>query len=140
MKKCRKCERELGVEEFYMDRSQKDGKTKQCKTCIKESEAERRQKYGCRKQGIYRRKHLLKQFGLTPKNFEEMLEGQGGKCAICGGEDPKGRGKNFSVDHCHKTNKVRALLCQLCNTGLGFYRDDPELLRKAAEYVESFRK
>lgn len=43
------------------------------------------------------------------------------------------------MDHCHKTGQHRALLCKLCNPGLGFFRDDPLLLRRAAEYIEGYQ-
>lgn len=49
-----------------------------------------------------------------------MLEGQGGGCAICGATEA-GAGKSFHVDHCHETNKIRGLLCNRCNTHLGWY-------------------
>lgn len=140
MKKCRECGRELDVSAFYTDRSQKDHKTRRCKECIKKYEMEWRRIHGCRDKGDYPRKYRLKEYGLTLEDFREMLKKQEGKCYLCGASDPKGRGKNFHVDHDHKTNRVRALLCSTCNMGLGFLRDDPELMRKAAEYVESFRK
>ena len=45
----------------------------------------------------------------------------------------------MGVDHCHATGKVRGLLCHPCNAGLGFYRDDPRLMREAAAYIERSR-
>ena len=64
-----------------------------------------------------------------------MFEEQGGRCAICSTEEPGGNGNHFSVDHNHKTGKVRALLCNHCNTGLGKFQDDPDLLRIAQLYL-----
>lgn len=75
----------------------------------------------------------LRTFGLTPEMFQEMLDAQGGGCAICGGLERKGHA--LSVDHCHATGKVRGLLCGNCNRGLGLYKDNPERLIKAAEYL-----
>ena len=61
---------------------------------------------------------------------------QGGGCAICGiTVDPTH--KQLSVDHCHNSGKVRGLLCTLCNTALGSFKDDPELLQKAINYVSN---
>jgi len=62
-----------------------------------------------------------------------MYEEQDGKCFIC----KKKSSKNLAVDHCHKTNNVRRLLCSECNTGLGLFYDDPKLLLKAAEYLQT---
>ena len=61
---------------------------------------------------------------------------QDGRCFICG-QIPSSRG--LLLDHDHETGKMRALLCHNCNGGLGFFRDDPELLVKAAGYVLSFK-
>lgn len=70
---------------------------------------------------------------MTLEQYEALLAVQGGRCAICGGVNPSGR--RLSVDHAHATKQVRGLLCGLCNRGLGAFRDDPILLRKAIGYL-----
>lgn len=66
-----------------------------------------------------------------------MLYRQKHVCYICGGvEIIKGKKIGLSVDHCHKTLKVRGLLCGNCNRGLGLLQDNPDFLRKAADYIE----
>jgi len=64
-----------------------------------------------------------------------MVDDQDGVCAICG-EPPGGRWKKLHVDHDHETGRVRALLCVSCNRALGWFRDNPEILRKAIVYLE----
>lgn len=78
-------------------------------------------------------------FGVTAEQYYQMLEEQGGVCAICK-QPPSGRFKKLAVDHCHKTGKVRGLLHSGCNTALGRFGDDPEVLRNAVAYLESSRK
>lgn len=65
-----------------------------------------------------------------------MLSIQNFSCAICGGNDFERIGRVLSVDHDHKTGKVRGLLCLTCNSGLGIFKDDPVLLKKASSYLE----
>jgi hypothetical protein len=63
-----------------------------------------------------------------------MSERQKNVCAICGLKcvtKPR-----LSVDHCHSTGRIRGLLCGVCNTGFGMFKNSPELLRKAALYAE----
>lgn len=72
----------------------------------------------------------LKQYGLTEVLYHKMLKEQNGLCAIC-----KNKPKRFSIDHCHSTGRVRALLCNNCNAGLGFFKDSPELLVIAEAYL-----
>jgi hypothetical protein len=82
-------------------------------------------------------------YGLTRTTYFLLLDKQDGGCAICGSNDPKGRGR-FHVDHDHaccpgKTSCgkcVRGLLCHFCNLMLGNARDEPAVLRRAAEYLE----
>lgn len=84
-------------------------------------------------------RELKRRFGITVDDFDGMLNAQGGVCAICGGTNravhADGAPRHMAVDHCHKTNRVRGVLCDACNRGLGFFRDDPELLWKASEYL-----
>lgn len=66
-------------------------------------------------------------------DYEAQLAKQGGKCAICF-KPPSGK-KILGIDHCHKRGKVRGLLCDRCNTGLGLFLDDPANLRMALYYL-----
>lgn len=86
---------------------------------------------------------MKRSFGMAEGEFEKMLEAQNGLCAICGQPetvlDSKKQLRSLSVDHDHATGKVRALLCTRCNQGLGQFRDNPDLMRKGAAYVEAHR-
>lgn len=78
------------------------------------------------------RKTKLKRFGLTLEAFNAMVEAQGGKCAICNRLPSR---ENLDIDHCHKTGKVRGLLCSGCNRAIGYMSDDPVRLIAAANYL-----
>jgi NAD(P)H-flavin reductase len=81
--------------------------------------------------------HHLKKYGLTPDRYEQMIAERNGRCWVCG-DPPKGRHvKRLAIDHCHKTNKVRGLLCDPCNQGLGKFQDDPKRLLMAALYLQA---
>jgi len=86
--------------------------------------------------------NLKKQYGITLGDYDAMARTQNGLCAICNNPeyslDKDGGPRMMAVDHCHETGKVRALLCARCNKALGAFKDSPELLRKAALYIESF--
>jgi hypothetical protein len=79
----------------------------------------------CRKE-----RKLIAHYGLTLLEFTAMQAEQKGLCKMNCGK------LGTNVDHCHSTGKVRGLLCSNCNTGLGLFNDNPELLRLAAHYVE----
>lgn len=82
---------------------------------------------------INRRSLLKTKYGLTPKDYNALLASQGGVCAIC----RRRPAHRLCVDHDHQTGKVRGLLCACCNGGVGQFRDDPTLLRLAADYLEA---
>lgn len=73
-------------------------------------------------------------FNLTPIEYYILLERQGYQCAIC--PNWLDLGKHTHVDHCHKTKIIRGILCAKCNRGLGEFRDNPAILRKAIAYLE----
>jgi hypothetical protein len=79
-----------------------------------------------------RKSHLKRRFGLTPEDYDRMLDEQGGGCAICG--DAPGA-TALHVDHDHDTGVVRGLLCFRCNSALGNLRDDPDTIGAALAYV-----
>jgi len=76
--------------------------------------------------------------------YQQLLELQDNNCAICRkGEsiidNSTKKPRALAVDHCHTTGKTRGLLCSFCNTGLGLFRDDPEILEQAKNYLEQHR-
>lgn len=96
-------------------------------------------------QHYVRRRRLAEKYGLTPGDVDRMLAEQGGVCAICQGSatsvnGASGKTVDFCVDHCHVTKKVRGMLCSGCNRGIGLLQDNPELLLRAAAYLQRFPK
>ena len=97
----------------------------------------------------FRTRELWRCHKLTPERYDEMLAEQGGVCKGCGRTPEKERYRRLSVDHDHaccpqKRNTcgkcVRGLLCGDCNKAIGSLKDSPELLRRLADYIESYRK
>lgn len=86
---------------------------------------------------------LKKYYGITLDQYNEMALAQNQRCDICKREetavDKHGVPRHMAVDHCHATGGIRALLCSSCNKALGGFKDDPALLRAAADYVERYR-
>ena len=81
---------------------------------------------------------LRKNYGIDTQEYNRILEKQGGLCAICSTDQPGGRkNKYFAVDHCHRTGKVRGLLCMSCNIMLGQADDNTTTLQNAINYLES---
>lgn len=91
----------------------------------------------------HRALNLLRRYGITEEEYQDILKKQKSKCAICGSGKPipskhskDGSPQRLAIDHCHKTGKVRGLLCFSCNRGLGYLKDSPKLLNKAIDYLE----
>ena len=86
---------------------------------------------------------IERKFGISEEYYFSMLEKQGFKCEICKIplEDYKNQGYRdfFSVDHDHKTGKIRGLLCDKCNRALGFFGENEETLLNAAEYIRKYK-
>jgi hypothetical protein len=78
----------------------------------------------------------LDRFGLSPSDYDFLLKLQGYNCAICH-KPLKLKQYKFAVDHCHDSDDVRGILCVRCNTALGSFDDDPDMLLRAAEYLNN---
>lgn len=101
------------------------------RTRIDETSEERRLRY--------RLKIKLDRLGMTVEQYEAMLQAQGYRCAICRSDKAGGAVNDrysWHVDHCHKTRRMRGLLCTHCNLALGRVRDSTELLRAMLAYLE----
>lgn len=84
-----------------------------------------------------RRQHI-RTYGIQPEDYEKMLLEQNGVCACCGEVETSKSRKHLSIDHCHITGKVRALLCNRCNRGIGAFSDNIDNLRNAVLYLEKY--
>jgi len=78
--------------------------------------------------------HRFRTYGLSVPDFNRLLAQQNGVCAIC--REPEREERSLSVDHDHRTGRVRSLLCSGCNKAIGFLRESPLLARAAATYLE----
>lgn len=152
MKTCSKCKQAKELAAFNKDLSKPDGLHSHCKQChsdrwnrikndpelrAKRSTANRnwRQANPERFTKGVRCATLRKKYGLSSNDFDLLLADQGGGCAICGSLRSLGNG-SLHVDHDHVTGKVRGILCQPCNTGLGKFRDRQDLLLRAVSYLK----
>jgi hypothetical protein len=79
-------------------------------------------------------KSIARRYKLNIDEYRNLFEKQNNLCAIC--NLPNIKNKRLCVDHCHKTGRVRGLLCHWCNTALGYLHDNPELLKKALDYLQ----
>lgn len=82
-----------------------------------------------------RHSYYTRKYGITPEEAVAMFEAQGSVCKICKSDTP-GSSKNWHVDHCHSTGKVRGILCNHCNLMLGYAKDNQQILCAAIEYLQ----
>lgn len=147
MKYCKQCNQQKSKTEFYKHNETIDKLRNQCKNCsllsIQKRRKENPEKYKeqCRKTNQELKEYQYfwkakKFFNLTKNDYLVMEKQQNYKCKICKGIQYSHK-QFFCIDHDHKTNKVRGLLCDLCNKGLGHFKDDCNLLRNAIEYLNN---
>lgn len=109
----------------------------------KESIRVRSKKYYKESQHVIK-SHNLKKYKISLEEYNNMLLSQNNLCSICNQEETSlsslGKVKNLAVDHCHKTGKVRGLLCWKCNVSLGRFKDSIELLQNAIDYLKKSRE
>ena len=99
----------------------------------KEEKKKYNKEYDSKRIEIKREHNLLREYGITIKDYNDLFIKQNGKCAICGNLPNK---RGLFVDHDHETGKIRGLLCHNCNIGLGMFYDNNILLQNATKYLE----
>lgn len=139
-KLCNSCKQWKPLEEFVKAVNTTTGKASKCKECINGSRVER-----WKNDPEFKKRHLKQnkksrlklRYGLSVEDYEGLILQQGNKCKICNVEfDNNDKNKAARVDHNHQTEKVRSLLCVTCNVGLGYFKDNHELLFKASQYLK----
>jgi hypothetical protein len=145
-KRCNTCKRKKLLKEFYKNSLNKDGYANQCKKCKVEymkglnarPESKARINVAAKKwrqsdegKEYHKDFKFRQRYGITLETYKQMALSQENRCAIC-----KEVSDKLVVDHDHETGKVRALLCDSCNTGIGHFKENAVTLKSAAEYVE----
>lgn len=148
-KKCVKCKKDKEINEFHIKDSKTGLKDSRCKSCVKKYKAElyiknpskwmlRQKKYRAENPTKYQEtlkrsnnRKYIHRYGITLEQKLKMLNQQNGLCNICQTDIAT----RSCVDHDHKTGIVRSLLCDNCNTGIGMFKENPELLLKTIEYL-----
>ena len=142
-KQCSKCSEYLKWDCFR--RRKQDGKLylhSSCKKCNKinwnkwiESNKEHYEKIKKQGQNLFHHEHKkYERRGITKKQYETVFEIQEGKCAIC--KNPSKDKQTLVMDHNHKTNEFRGLLCRECNRALGLFGDNINILQNAVTYLQ----
>lgn len=156
MKICYLCKNGLSLNEFYKNNKSKDGYQHRCKKCAKETVSNwqkqnpkkvhtrnmrwekrhpdkvkrKRSKY--RNSDTYKNWYYQKYYNITLKTYLLLSEQQDNKCLICSKKE------SLHVDHCHKTGKIRGLLCGNCNKAIGLLKENKNNLNNAILYLEKF--
>ncbi len=138
MKKCSKCKEIKSYLSFSKNVSTKDGKEYSCKTCHSARFRRYKANNKAKVQKQTKRANLKRKYGLTLEAYEEMLIRHSNRCAICATliSDLTLQGSYICVDHNHVTGKVRGLLCNDCNQGLGRFKDNLLIIDNAKLYLE----
>ena len=96
-------------------------------------------KFNVMRPDYHKEKHLAYAYGLSIEEYEKMRLAQNCRCAVCGKHEQDTHRKRLFVDHDHSTGKIRALLCQQCNTALGMVNDDKDVLFALVGYLEEHK-
>ena len=140
VKVCSTCGEEKDLSSFWRKTLTKKDGTKSCRPSCKECAIKKKLDIYHNEGGKELQKKrsfraLMRSYGITEEIYEQERIKQQYKCFLCGTHEQTQHHGRLFVDHCHETGKYRGLLCILCNTGLGSFKDDIEVLQKAIEYI-----
>lgn len=134
--KCPDCGKAKSASEFYVDRKKVNGLSTYCKACCRvrakaayarnpDAAKAAHRAWVAKNRDVVRLHKIKAAYGLSAEAYAAMPP----VCVICGAET------GLCVDHSHQSGRVRGLLCGPCNKGLSFFRDNPSLLYRAADYI-----
>lgn len=154
MKKCTNCNITKEISKFYKHKGKKDGLRSHCSECLQKQfkikstdvnfkvkrkllqrEYRKNPDFKKREKEWQRKTNFKRSYGITVDGYNFLFNKQNGNCAICGLNQINFKRK-LAVDHCHTTKKIRGLLCDHCNPGLGYFKDSEILLNKAIKYLK----
>lgn len=128
-KHCKHCKEDKHLDLFQKDISRIQGVRPECKECTSKA---RKKRYSV---DATRKHNLDAKYGEDSiSTYSNLFKEQEGVCAICK-QAENGRYKHLSVDHCHTSLKIRGLLCNNCNRGIGLLQENKEILQNAVEYL-----
>lgn len=144
---CSKCKIEKPFSEYFKDTHREIGIRCRCKECCNLDTIEWREKnrseynnyaaaWRAKNPNRQHATDIKRNYGLTIEQYNTMLIEQKCQCKICGKQhDPSVKRGRLYVDHDHKTGEVRALLCGACNSGIGYFNHDTEIILRAIKYL-----
>jgi len=149
--RCRNCDTIKPLTSYHNDKKNKNGKSTRCSSCarlstkswreqnLERSRAKSKELYNLHKDRYLknsRNNYLKRKYKLSEKDYQQLENLAQGNCTICKTPFGTGRWDKAVVDHCHKTQLVRGLLCRQCNIGLGAFKDNPSYLINAISYLK----
>ena len=142
---CSRCREVKEASEFFPRPDREGARQSHCKECnrarnrtpqAREWQRRQREKHRAKRLPEMRDRRLMRLYGLTPEEHNAMEAAQNSLCAICNRPERLKGGRRLSIDHCHSTGAIRGLLCSRCNTAIGSFDDNIELMRRAIEYLQ----
>ena len=133
MKLCLGCNQEKTRDAFYVRKNRTNGLESRCKECYKVYKT----KYRKENKDLIRAQNKRRNPGWDIDRYNEYVKLQDNRCAICGTDNPGL--SDWCCDHCHTEDKARGLLCVQCNAGLGYFKDNPEFLQSAIDYLKKWQ-
>ena len=139
---CSVCKVLLSLDKYHKSKSTKDGYSYRCKNCDYQARIKYRTERKLQYQTVTRKEYRKRVYGLSDDSFNTLWKKQKGKCPICDKTLTDALGNKHLpskavIDHCHKTGKIRGILCTMCNKGLGLLGDNINGLKKAVQYLNA---
>lgn len=129
---CKLCKNSLDLKKFYLSMIYRPFPV--CKDCSN--------KHNNARYLIKKNKHYLKKYGISYTEFKNKSREQNDLCAICNEPqkiiNKKHNLNDLYIDHCHKTGKMRGLICSTCNLGIGQFNDSYDLFIRVARYLKKY--